>query len=207
MNRIPSNLSTNKILIVCEGPEEYDYLSKLKTLDVWSHEISVVLKPAKSLDNIKPIYEYHFQNGNYAIVFIFCDTEIEPYEQFKKLRKSIDKYHGKNISKDIVFFANPCTMQLVLSHFKNIKLDTNSKEKNSVYIKKLTGVESYRATQKQREEINNKINKENYSEMKKNIGLLKTDYENIPSSNFLELLDILEKGDMKRIKNINKKLG
>ena len=75
-NRIPEIRKNNgrRILIICEGDEEYDYLTTIKELNVWSPEYSIKLKNAKGISNIFPIYQYGYQNGNYNIVLIFCDT-------------------------------------------------------------------------------------------------------------------------------------
>ena len=47
----------------------------------------------------------------------------------------MDKFHNKRIAKDIVLFANPYTMQIILSHFSSVRLMSNSKAKNAQLIK------------------------------------------------------------------------
>ena len=44
-SRLPAFLDKDKICIICEGDEEFDYLSRLKDLRVWSEKYEV------SLDN------------------------------------------------------------------------------------------------------------------------------------------------------------
>ena len=39
-SRLPAFLSKDKICIICEGDEEYDYLNRLKELRVWNEQIS-----------------------------------------------------------------------------------------------------------------------------------------------------------------------
>ena len=83
---------------------------------------------------------------------------------------------------------------------------TNEKTKNAPLIDELTGVSEYRATEKQRLSIMNKITAENYSLMKMNIQQLSSNYENIPSSNAIQLFSALDKGNKEFIKMINKKI-
>ena len=84
--RLPTKQSGHKICIVCEGDEEYDYLSRLKELQVWSKQYSVKPKNAGSIDNIAAIYQDAYTNDNYEAVLIFCDTELAPYEQYNRLK-------------------------------------------------------------------------------------------------------------------------
>ena len=37
-NRLPKIFKGSRICIICEGDEEYEYLEKLISLDVWSKE-------------------------------------------------------------------------------------------------------------------------------------------------------------------------
>ncbi len=205
--RLPPIKQSHRILIICEGNEEYEYLSKLKASNVWSHNFSVDLKNAESIDNIAPIYEYNYQSRNYKLIVVFCDTEMNPYRQFISLKKKIDSVHGKNASKHVVFFVNPCTMQIILSHFSTVSLTSNSKNANSKLIQSLTGItEEYRATKKQLSSIMKKIDCDNYQIMKSNIATLPTTSTFIPSSNVLILFDNLDLGNEKWIKEINNKL-
>lgn len=204
--RLPTIKQSSRILIICEGNEEYEYLSRLKVCKVWSHDFSIDLKNAESIDNIVSLYEYHYQSGNYKLVVVCCDTEKAPYVQFMSLIKKIDDVHGKNSSTHIVFFTNPCTMQVILSHFAAVSLKSNLKTANSKLIKKLTGVENYRATKKQLVSIMKQIDSSNYQTMKNNISGLSTSMTTVPSSNMLNLFNSLEIGKKKWIVDINKKL-
>lgn len=200
-------IKTNKqILIICEGYEEYDYLNCLKKCGVWSQKYDIKLKNAKALDNIVPHYQYEFQNGNYDAILIFCDTEIFPCLQYKNLVKGINEIHGKSVAKQIIYFGNPCTMQLILSHFGNVKLTTNSKTANSKQIKTLTGVSDYNALDNQRASIMKKITATNYMSMKANLVGLSNDDNVVPSTNFLNMLNNLESDDDSWIDCLNRKL-
>lgn len=202
--RIPPIHTGAKILIICEGYEEYDYLTKLKGLGVWDDKFSIDIENAKSIDNIFAKYQYKYANNNYKLVVIFCDTEMYPCEKFVALRKLIDEMHGNKASNKILFFANPCTMQIILSHFAKVSLKTNSKSGNGVLISKYTGVCDYEATEKQRQQIFKKLNKINYQTMKNNLSGISENYTNVPSTNVSKLFDNLESYDKKWINSINK---
>ena len=204
--RLPPIKSENRILIVCEGYEEYDYLQKLKTCEVWDKSISVDIKNAESIDKISAVYSYNYRSGNYKLVVVFCDTEENPYKQFRALKNKINELHGKRVAEHVVFFANPCTLQIVLSHFEKVRLTSNSKSDNATIIKRLTGVEEYRATGLQRSAIMKKITAKNYAVMEQNLSELNHSYTNIPSSNALKLFNSLDNGDKAWIKETNKKI-
>ncbi len=202
--KLPVIKHENRVLIICEGFEEYDYLQKLKTCNVWSKDISVDLKNAKTIDNIAALYSYAYSSSNYKLIVLFCDTEKYPYEQFLALKNKINQFHGKKAADHVVFFANPCTLQIVLSHFQEVHLTTNNKSENASIVKSLTGVEDYRATEKQRSSIMKKITAENYIVMEQNLSKLSDNYLIIPSSNALRLFQFLDNGDLSWIKEINK---
>lgn len=46
------------------------------------------------------------------------------------------------MADDIVIFGNPCTMQIMLSHFAEVKLTSQSKSVNDEYIEKLVGIQN-----------------------------------------------------------------
>lgn len=201
--RLPPKHSGHRICIICEGAEEYDYLFRLKELQVWSKQYSVKIKNAGSINNISAMYQNEYANDNYELVLIFCDTEITPYEQYERLKQSLTDLFGElEAAQLVIFFANPCTMQVVLSHFEAVKLQSNQKSKNRSLIKRLTGVEDYRAQEQQRISIMKKITVDNYETLKKNIADLSEDDRRIPSTNFLKLLNYLESEDTAWIKTI-----
>jgi len=188
----------SRVLIICEGFEEYDYLTAVACLDLWSDKLEISIKNAKSLDNIAGQYQYEYANGNYDYIFVFCDTEVPPYRQFRLLLGKINSTRGKNVALNVVCFANPCTMQIVLSHFAKVSLESNQKDKNAPLIQTLTGVHGYRAGRLQREKIASLITKENYFFMKQNVALLETDYTKKPSSNAFAFFSELENGLIKK---------
>lgn len=195
-NRFPPAKRGNRILIICEGDEEYDYLKRLKSCQVWDQCICVELRNAQSIDNIAALYSYHYKNGAYKLILAFCDTEKYPYAQFLSLKKKINAlYDTSKASESVVFFSNPCTMQIVLSHFAEVALTSNQKADNAQLIKKLVGIDEYRATEKQRSSIMCKITAENYATMKRNISSLSQIYDVVPSSNALTLFRALDQED------------
>lgn len=183
---------TKKICILCEGYEEYDYINRLSELKVWNGAYEITAKNAKGLDNIAPIYQNEFHSDNFDLIVIFCDTELPPYAQFKNLQRKINLFHDKNIAKYIIFFANPCSMQIILSHFDSVELHTNSKLLNTPLIVKLAGLRSYNAKASQRAQLMRRIDRENYYQMRANVSTLDTDFKVNPSTNFLGLILNLE---------------
>ena len=164
-----------KICIVCEGYEEYEYLDKLIKLNVFDKNYDIDLVNAKGNGNIFARYQDIYQRNKYHIIFVFCDTEQKPYEQFNDIKNKIDElYDCKGISNKLVIFANPCTMQVILLHFGDIALKSSQKSKNAEDIEKLTGIKGYNANEEKRNELFDKITKDNYSEMRERIKFLPT---------------------------------
>ncbi len=184
--------SRKRLCLLCEGFEEYDYIIRLKSLGVWSDAYDITVKNAKGLDNIAPVYQNEFHSDNFDLILIFCDTELKPYLQFTNLLKKINAFHDKNVAKSIVFFANPCSMQVILSHFEAVSLTTNSKALNTPLISKYTGLSHYSARHEQRSRLMQRINAQNYEVMRANISSLSTDYRVVPGTNFLSLILKLE---------------
>ncbi len=210
MNRKLPNISTSKrVCIVCEGDEEYHYINKLKDLKVFHRNYSVKPANAKGLTNVFKKYDNSVKSGNYNIVLIFCDTDNAPFKEFKDLQNDLKDTHDKNKVEDlppIIYFGNPCSMQIILSHFDKVKLKSRLKSANAPLIEKLTGIKNYRAQESDINSLMNKINKSNYNTMKNNIANLPTDFNITPSTNILTLFKYLECDKTKWINDINKRL-
>lgn len=205
-NKLPQIFAGSKICIICEGDEEYEYLEKLISLDVWSKNYCFQLENAEGNGNIPARYQDKFQNGSYDLVLIFCDTDKGPSEKYKEIKQKINDFHGEDVADDIVIFGNPCTMQIILSHFAEIKLTSQSKVINSKYIKEYVGIDNYKATDEQRKELFSKIKRSNYEKMKENVAKLSTD-DNITSSiNILKFIKNFESDDESWIDEINSRL-
>lgn len=210
MTSRPNFLKNNKkkVCLICEGYEEFDYISKLLELNVWSDVYDFSLVNAESNGNISARYQDRYQSDNYDIVLVLCDTDRKPHHDFELIRKKINDIFGiDNAADEVIIFVNPCTMQVELLHFENIKLRTQNKNKNASEIERLTGIQDYKAKEEQRKAMCNLITKENYEEMKKNLLSLATDYKIESSTNFGIFLKRFEDSKTNWIDEINKKLG
>lgn len=151
-------------------------------------------------------YQEKYQSDSYSLVLIFCDTDKGPSKQYMELKNGINEFHDADVADDIIMFGNPCTMQIILSHFAEIKLISQSKIVNSKYIKEYAGVENYKATDEQRKELFGKIKRENYKIMKENIAKLSTKDNKVSSTNILNFFNNFENDDDSWIDIINNKL-
>ena len=204
MDGFKSYYNKIKICIVYEGYEEYDYLDRLIKLNIFDKAYDINLVNAKGNGNIFARYQDIYQRNKYHIIFVLCDTEQKPYEQFMDIRDKIDElYDQKGISDKLVIFANPCTMQIILLHFGDIVLKSSQKSKNAEDIERLTGIKGYNASEQKRRELFEKITKENYDEMRERIKSLSIDYNCEKSSNINDFIDHLEEYDEKWFESIN----
>lgn len=206
-NKLPAFLDKDKICIICEGDEEYDYLDKLKNLEVWNDQYEVLLDNAEGNGNIPARYQDRYQNGSYEMVLVFCDTEKKPYEQYEDIKRKINEFHGvDDAAEEIVIYSNPCTMQIVLEHWTDVRLKSPAKKVNAPLIKKFTGVDNYKGRADQREEVMKHVTAENYQSMFSRISAMESDDTIVGSSNFDKLLNYLSTDDDSWIKEINIRL-
>ena len=56
-NKLPKFFDKHKICIICEGNEEYEYLKRLKDLNVWNEQYEVSLVNAGGNGNIPARYQ------------------------------------------------------------------------------------------------------------------------------------------------------
>ena len=70
-----------KILIICEGYEETEYLEYIKKLNVWDN-YDIDLINAESNGSLFSLYQYHYQNDNYDLVLMMADTDRPTYDSF-----------------------------------------------------------------------------------------------------------------------------
>ena len=206
-NRLPNISDKYRICIICEGNEEYKYLDKLIKLRVWSDTYSIFLVNAGGNGNIPARYQDRYQSDSYDVVLVFCDTEKKPYEQYSDIKRKINEFHGvDNAADEVVIFANPCTMQIVIKHWTDEVLKTPAKPVNAPLIEKYTGVENYKAREDQIDAVMEYITVENYAQMKDRLTGTSTDDSELGSTNVLRLIRCLEKKESKWIKRINDKL-
>lgn len=207
-NSLPPSLRAknikHSICIICEGHEEYDYLTKLKSLNVWNEKYEVNLYNAEGNGNIPAIYQDKYQNGSCEVVFAFCDTDGNPYEAYEIIKAKINAFHGNGTAADsVLIFGNPCTMQIMALHWEDVKLTSHKKEDNAALIKKHTSVKNYSAKDSQREALVNTITLENYNEMKSRVTKIPSDDTVCGSSNFDKLLNYLSSDDTGWIEAVN----
>lgn len=183
-----------------------DYLNSLINKAVFSNKYKFVLINSKSINNISNIYQIRYQSDSYDLVLAFCDTDKLPSKRYREIKSEINEFHEKNVADDIIIFGNPCTMQIILSHFAEVKLTSQSKTVNSQYIEKYTGIKKYKATEEQRKELFGKIKRSNYEKMKENVSKLSANDEEISSTNILKFIENFESDDDKWIDELNNKL-
>lgn len=205
--RLPIVQKSRKICIICEGDEEVAYISKLIELRVWNKKYEVKLLNAEGNGNIAARYQDAFQSGDYDMVFAFVDTDRAPHDQYIDIKRKIDDIYGVEKAADsVVIFGNPCTMQIIILHFADEKLESHKKSDNKVIIKKYTGIDSYNAKKTKREALFSLIDLENYEVMKERIRSLSSDDEVKNSSNFINLLDWLSDESEQWLEELEMKL-
>ncbi len=206
-NRLPRLSDRHKICIICEGEEEYDYLKRLSSLQVWKDCYEITLDNADGNGNIPARYQDRYQNDSYEAVLVFCDTEKKPYEQYEDIKRKINEIHGVDTAADeVVIYGNPCTLQIILRHWSDVVLKTSAKKVNAQWVKTFTGVENYKGRADQRAEMMRQITRENYQEMKKRIALWDQG-DTVPGgSNIGRLLTHLESDDVGWIEEFNRKI-
>ena len=203
-NRIPEIFAGSRICIICEGDEEYEYLEKLISLNVWRKEYRFQLENAEGNGNIPARYQDKYQNGAYDLVLIFCDTDRKPYEQYVDIKRKIDEFHGiENAADEVIIFGNPCTMQIIIEHWGDVTLSSNSKKRNAPVIFDLTGLEGYKGKKEQRRELFSRITEENYQGMRERIKKLPSDDTVEGSTNFGKFLERFSLNDNEWIEKIN----
>ena len=204
-NKLPQIFTGSKICIICEGDEEYEYLEKLISLDVWSKKYCFQLENAEGNGNIPARYQDKFQNGSYDLVLVFCDTDKKPYEQYVDIKRKINEFHGvENAANHVVIYGNPCTMQIITLHWDDVVLGSHKKKKNAPIIFNLTGIEGYKGRADQRQKLFARITKENYQEMQERIKFLPSDDTVEGSTNFGKFIEYFSMDDSKWIQIINK---
>lgn len=206
--RLPKFSDKSKICIICEGKEEYQYLLRLKELNVWHDQYNISLVDAGGSGNISAIYQDKYQTCAFKIVFIFCDTEKVPYEQYEGIKRRINEFHGvDNAADEVIIFGNPCTLQIMIKHWTDKKIITPEKTSNARLIEKHTGEKNYDGREWQIERIMRHITLDNYREMSVRVKGLSQDDSVIGNSNFRKLIELLGRDNCDWIDEINNKIG
>lgn len=206
-NRLPSTNVQTKICIICEGNEEYEYLERLKTLGVWDKKYDISLENADGNGNVPARYQDKYQNGSYDLVLMFCDTDRKPYEQYVDIKRKIDGFHGVEGAADaVLMYGNPCTMQIVVQHWKEICLKSPAKKVNAPIIEECTGVANYKAKKDQRDTLYEKVTENNYADMLERVKRLPEDDSVVGSSNFARFMECFGSENVSWIDEINEML-
>ncbi len=206
-NKLPKFSDKHKICIICEGNEEYEYLNRLKDLEVWNEQYDISLVNAGGNGNIPARYQDRYQNGSYEVILVFCDTEKKPHEQYEDIKHKINEFHGiDNAANEVIIFGNPCTMQIISKHWTDENLKSPAKSVNAPLIKSYTGVKNYKGRTDQIKEVIKHITVENYKDMCQRVQNLKTDDSVTGSSNFSKFIKLFESDNSNWIDEINDKL-
>ena len=207
MTKLPNLDRKHKICVICEGNEDFAYFNRLLELGVWSSVYEFSLRNAKSASNIPAMFQDTFQNNRYEIILVFCDTDKAPYREYAQVKKKINSFLNKQkAASKLVMFANPCTMQIILSHFGDVSLKNQGKKTNAAEIEKWTGVKDYDAHKEQIKEICSKIFRRSYEEMKRRVAAINFPDTISCSTNFGDFLERFENEDTKWISTIQKYL-
>ena len=205
-NKLPKFIDKHKICIICEGNEEYEYLNRLKELKVWNEQYDISLVNANGNGNIPARYQDRYQNGTYEVVLVFCDTEKKPHEQYVDIKRKINEFHGvDNAADEVVIFANPCTMQIIIKHWMDENIKSPAKKVNAPLIEKYTGVENYKGRTDQIKRVMEQITAENYQDMQCRVSRMKDNDAIIGSSNFSRFMGCFE-GDAAWMEKIDQLL-
>ena len=207
MTKLPVVDKKHKVCVICEGYEDVAYFNRLLELGVWNSTYKFTTMNAKSASNIPAMFQDRFQNDRYEIILVFCDTDKAPYREYEQIKKKINSFlYKRKVADKLIIFANPCTMQIILSHFGDVSLKNQGKKTNSAEIEKLTGVKNYDAHEDQIKEICNKIFKRSYEKMKQRVAAINFSDTTSCSTNFSVFLDRFESEDINWILTIRKYL-
>ena len=207
MSKRPTFLSKHKVCVICEGLEEIIYFKRLLALNLWSSEYSFTPINAKGESNVFARFQDAYNNDNYEIIIIFCDTDKRPYQEYSKLKAKVNGFFDKqDAARKLILWANPCSMQIILSHFGNVALTTQAKKTNAPIIEELTGMQGYAGHEKQMNSICEQINRDSYVKMKERLRKEQYDDEEPGSSNVVPFIELFEGDDIGWIREINKYL-
>lgn len=213
MNKLPPYLhssNTSKpqksICLILEGFEEYIYFSRLKELQVFSPQYYITPINAKSALSVPAKYQDALSSNSYSSVLIVCDMDKKPVAYFQLLEK-IKTILGPEHAEKVITFTRPCTLQVILSHFGDDTLTTQSKAAAIEPVQRLTGVKNYNAHQDQIKEICKKITKRSWKVMLTRISQLSTNPSDLPSTNMSLLFERLCSDDVSWIEELNTSIG
>jgi hypothetical protein len=161
----------------------------------------------KSASNIAAKFQDAFQNDRYDVILVFCDTDKAPYREYVQIKKKINSFlNRQKAAEKLIIFANPCTMQIILSHFGEVSLKNQGKKTNAAEIERLTGIKDYDAHEDQIKAICYMIFRRSYDDMKQRIAAINFPDTTPCSTNFIVFLERFENSDANWISVIQKYL-
>ncbi len=195
----------HRVCVICEGFEDIEYFRRLVQLNVWQNDIyDFILINAKSASNIFPRYQDVYNNDSYEVVLVFCDTDKAPYREYSLIKNKINNFHAKTgVTDKVVIFANPCTMQIILSHFGDVDLKNQGKGTNGKIIENFTGIKDYDAHLDQIKELCSMIYRRTYDDMKIRVEKMNFSDTISGSTNFIAFLEKFESSNYGWISSIN----
>ena len=110
-----------------------------------------------------------------------------------------------NAADEVVIFANPCTMQIIIKHWTDENIKSPAKKVNAPLIEKYTGVENYKGRADQIKRVMEHITAENYQDMQCRVSRMKDNDAIIGSSNFSRFMGCFE-GDAAWMEKIDQLL-
>ncbi len=208
MAKPPLFSSKHNLCIICEGYEEEIYVKHLLDKNVWNRIYDFTIINAKGEGNIPARYQFEINKDAYELVMVFCDTDHHPYTQYLGVKEKINAMHdAENAANQVVIYANPCSMQIILLHFAVVSLKTQGKKTNAKLIEQLTGVKGYKANQAEHiMAICSKINRQSYFVMKERVANINLPDDMPGSSNFIKFLQHFESETTEWIVEIHKLL-
>ena len=207
MAKLPVLSTKHKVCVICEGNEDTAYFERLLELNVWSDSYELYPVNAKGASNIPAKFQDTFQNDRYEIILIFCDTDKAPYREYMHVKREINRTLNKQkAAEKLTIYANPCTMQIILSHFGDVSLKNQGKKTNAAVIEKWTGVKDYDAHEDQIKAICSKVFRRSYNEMKRRVAVINYPDTTSCSTNFIIFLERFENEDARWVTSIQKYL-
>ena len=208
MSKKPELTRKHKVCVICEGLEEKYYFSRLLELNVFSSEYEFIPINADGATNVFARFQDAYNNDTYEIVLVFCDTDKSPHKRYlQQIKEKITRFFDKkSAAQKLIIWANPCSMQIILSHFGEVHLVTQAKKANKEEIEKLTGVKNYGGHEKQIKIICEKIYQRTYPIMKERLNSEVYDDKLAGTSNIVSFLELFELNDIRWISETNKYL-
>ena len=199
-----------RVCIVCEGYEEEAYVNALIDKGLWPHYRFKVVN-AKGAGNVTARFQNEVSADSCEAVLMFCDTDRRPFDEYVAIKGRLRAMLGQKARlENLVIYANPCSMQVILLHFGSepVSLKTQSKHVNADIIEQLTGVAGYKAHQEgQIDTICGKITRANYAIMKERAAAINNPDDVPGSSNFIVFAERFEGEDDNWLKDARTTIG